>query len=294
MTGPMLLGIDLGTSSVKVVLTNRAGRVLAHASQAYPVVRPRASWAETDPGVWWDAINSAVLNVAAQRSLDDVAGIGLSGQMHGIVLIDERRQSMRPAVLWLDGRATNEADKIAALPADVRRRLANPVSPGMAGPILAWLSRHERCTVDAATSAVQPKDWVRARVTGTIAGEASDASATLRFDVITADRDDDVSAAPGVPRRLLPPILRHSGVVAGGLDAELARLWGITAGVPVAAGAGDAAAAALGSGLIEPRMIQLTVGTGVQIVSPVAAPTPERLPGPAPVTHLYRSATPTG
>jgi xylulokinase len=293
MSGQTLLGIDLGTSSAKVVLTDRAGRVLAHASRSYPVMRRHVAWAETDSSEWWQAIDAAVVDVASQHALAHLAGVGLSGQMHGVVLVDDQGFALRPAVLWLDARATNEAAEIANLSFDLRRRLANPVSPGMAGPILAWLDRHERRTVQSARAAIQPKDWVRQQVTGTIACEPSDASATLMFDALTENWNEDVTAALGIPRRLFPPILRHSGTPAGQLKPEVARSWGITHAVPVAAGAGDTAAAALGAGVLEPGVIQLTLGTGVQVITPALAPALGHLAN-SPVTHLYRSATPAG
>jgi xylulokinase len=293
MSEPTLLGIDLGTSSAKVVLTDRAGQVLACASRPYPVIRRHAAWAETDPLAWWQAIDAAVIELAAQHALGRVAGVGLSGQMHGVVLVDGQGRTLRPAVLWLDARASKEAREIAKLPDETRSRLANPVSPGMAGPILAWLERHERRTVQTALAAIQPKDWVRHKLTGAIACEPSDASATLMFDALTGGWNEDVVAALGIPRRLLPAILRHSGAPGGQLQPEVAESWGIRHAVPVAAGAGDTAAAALGAGVLEPGVIQMTLGTGVQVVTPAPAPKSRHL-SDSTVTHLYRSATRTG
>ena len=272
-----VLGIDLGTSSVKVVVLDGDGGVVARAGAGYDVARPRPGWAESDPHEWWRAAQEAI----AQVPTGDVAAIGLSGQMHGVVLARDDGTPVRPAVIWADSRAEPQLARYRQLPDDVRRRLANPLSPGMAGPILAWLHGHEPDAVAAATSALQPKDWLRARLTGKATAEPSDASATLLYDVLTQDWDDDVVEALGIPRRLLPQILPTSATIAGETDD----------GTRVVAGAADTAAAALGAGLTREGAVQLTIGTGVQFVTPVATP---RAGVSNPRTHLYRSATDDG
>ena len=290
-----LLGIDLGTSSVKVVLTDPAGAVLAQASAEYPVDRVQPGWAETDPEAWWSAIRDTVARVLADRPGSRPVGIGLSGQMHGVVLCSADGTPVRPAVLWADARAETELEVLAALPAAARARLANPLSPGMAGPELAWLHRHEPDVVARARWALQPKDWIRARLTGEFAAEPSDASATLLFDVLSQDWDAEVVAALGIRPDILPPLLPFAGARAGQLRSRVADELGLPAGIPIAAGAGDSAAAALGSGVFDPGTIQLTIGTGVQIVTAVATPTAESIGDRHdPVTHLYRMATRSG
>ncbi len=294
-TATAVLGIDLGTSSVKVVLSDPAGTVLAQASRDYPVDRRHPGWAETDPADWWRAIRTAVTEVLAAHPGADPAGIGLSGQMHGVVLCTADGTPVRPAVLWADARAEAELDLIRALPDAVRARLANPLSPGMAGPELAWLHRHEPQTVARARWALQPKDWIRARLTGDFAAEPSDASATLLYDVLAQQWDAEVVAALGIRSELLPALLPFAGERAGELRSPAAAELGLPAGIPVSAGAGDSAAAALGSGVLEPGTVQLTIGTGVQIVTVVPTPTLESVADRhQPVTHLYRSATRDG
>ena len=290
---PTLLGIDLGTSSVKVMLTDAAGAPLARSTHDYPVDRPHPDWAETDPATWWTAVRKAVHDIRQQVPDAEPAGIGLCGQMHGVVLCDGSGAPTRPAVLWADARAQMELELYRRLDPDVGRRLANPLSPGMAGPILAWLSGHEPDVVAASRSALQPKDWLRARLTGRQSAEPSDASATLLFDVLSEGWAEPVVAALGLRRDLLPALLSHSGEAAGNLTAEIALELGLPPGIAVAAGAADTAAAALGSGLLAPGAVQLTIGTGVQIVTPTRPPQGTTLPA-APVTHLYRSATRDG
>jgi xylulokinase len=290
---PALLGIDLGTSSVKVVVLNLDGRMLAVASSAYPVENPRNGWAETDPELWWRAVVAAVREAVAGAGASPVA-IGFSGQMHGLVATGSDGAPLRPAMLWSDSRAVEQLAGYRQLPDPVRARLGNPLTPGMAGPMLAWLAQHEKQTYASMRAALQPKDWLRARFTGEFLAEPSDASATLLYDVVGDGWDADVIAALGLNADLLAPLLASSGQRAGELLPDPAAELGLEAGIPVAAGAGDTAAAALGSGLTDPADAQLTIGTGAQIVTPTARPTVSSVQVLDPPTHLYRAATDTG
>ncbi|MEI2778696.1 MAG: FGGY family carbohydrate kinase [Tetrasphaera sp.] len=294
MTRRAALGIDLGTSSVKVVVLDvDTGQVLGQAGAAYPVHRPHPGWAETDPQEWWAAVRQAAAWARAAAGEPQITGIGLSGQMHGVVLVTAAGEPVRPAILWADARAGDELDVYRGLEPALRSRLANPLSPGMAGPILGWLHRHEPATVAAASAAIAPKDWIRARLTGAVAAEASDASATLLYDVLEEDWSAPTAAALGIRAELLAPIHPNSLAHAGELRADAAADLVLPQGIPVAAGAADTAAALLGSGLTEVGAVQLTIGTGVQIVTPVAAPTPETVAALGdPVSHLYRAAGP--
>jgi xylulokinase len=282
-------GIDLGTSSVKVLILDTQGRTLSLSKADYQVTTPQPGWAEIDSAIWWQAVVSAVRTALEQAPQVSIAAIGLSGQMHGVVLVDERGQPVRPALLWPDTRAVAELERYRALPGDALRRLANPLVPGMAGPLLCWLAQHEASSYRAARWALQPKDWLRLALTGagaaSVATDPSDASATLLYD-LPADRwADDIIAALGLRRELFPPIL-PSAARAGSLSAQAAAAPGLPAGLPVATGAADTAASALGSGLLAPGFIQLTVGTGAQIVQLC----PEPMADPAARTHLYRAA----
>ncbi len=288
---PAVLGIDLGTSSVKAVVVRLDGTVAAQATGDYTVGNPHPGWSESDPLRWLEATAGAVHAAVAAAGVRPAA-IGLSGQMHGVVPTGADGRPVRPAMLWSDARATAELAVYQDLPRTVRARLGNPLSPGMAGPMLAWLARHERQAYAATRWALQPKDWLRAQLTGEFATEPSDASATLLYDLTTDAWDGEIVEALGLDAAKLPPILPRAAERAGLLTADAARTLGLPAGIPVAAGAADTAAAALGSGLVTPGAVQLTIGTGAQIVKPVAA-LPEPLPD-SPVTHLYRAATDTG
>ena len=289
-TTPALLGIDLGTSSVKAVVMDLTGALLAQATADYPVSTPHAGWAETDPELWWSAVTTAV-HEATATSDARIGGIGLSGQMHGVVPTDAAGHPVRPAMLWADARALDQLAVYRNLPAAVAARLGNPLTPGMAGPLLAWLAAHEPTSYRATRWALQPKDWIRYRLTGQFASEPSDASATLLYDIASDTWDLDVVEALGLDPGMLPPLLPHAGALAGDLLASAADQLGLDEGIPVAAGAADTAAAALGSGLTHPDQAQLTIGTGAQIIVPTA--TTERAAG-EPVTHLYRAATEKG
>ncbi len=286
-----VLGIDLGTSSVKAVVIRLDGTVIGQATGDYAVDNPQPGWSESDPDGWLEATARAVCASVAAAGTQPAA-IGLSGQMHGVVPTGADGRHVRPAMLWSDARATSELEVYRQLPPTVLTRLGNPLSPGMAGPMLAWLARRQPRTLAATRWALQPKDWLRAQLTGEIATEPSDASATLLYDLTTDAWDTEVIDAIGLDAATLPPLLPRAAERAGTLTAQAARILGLRAGIPVAAGAADTAAAALGSGLVVPGTVQLTIGTGAQLVKPVAV-LPQPLPH-SPVTHLYRAATDTG
>ncbi len=282
----MLLGLDLGTGSVKALLLDEDGAPRGESSASYPVDSPHAGWAETDPEGWWRASVKAARDAVGSHG-PEVTALGLSGQMHGVMLTDDNGAPLRPAVLWADARATEELAAYKVLDNETRHRLANPPATGMAGPTLLWLRNNEPEVYSSARWALQPKDWLRLRLTGEVAAERSDASATLLYDLFSDGWDPELVEALGLRRELLAP-LTDSWVAAGNLTAEAARQLGLKSGLPVAAGAGDTAAAMLGSGLLEPGEVQLTVGTGAQIVVPKARPEAD----PDERTHLYRAAAP--
>ncbi len=282
----MLLGLDLGTGSVKALLLAEDGAVLGEGSAAYPVRSPRPGWAESSPEDWWNAAVAAARGAVGGRGAE-VAALGLSGQMHGVVLSDGGGRPLRPAVLWADARSGAELDAYRGLEGGLRRGLGNPPAVGMAGPSLLWLERNEPEVYGSARWALQPKDWIRLRLTGEAAAEPSDASATLLYDVLADDWAHPVVEALGLRGGLLAPLV-PSGGAAGALVRDAAEDLGLREGLPVAAGAADTAAAMLGSGLLRPGPVQLTVGTGAQIFSAKGEPVPD----PNERTHLYRAAVP--
>jgi xylulokinase len=295
-----VLGIDLGTSGVKVLVTTPDGDVLGQASAGYRVSVPAPGLAEADPCDWWFAARRAVhaalaeagligagsvgtgLGWAGQRRLT-VSGLAVAGQMHGVVLVDDRGAPLRPAILWPDQRATAETALYQDTPCDYTAPLLNRPSPGMAGPLLCWLATHEPHTLRCSWWALQPKDWLRLRLTGQAATDPTDASGTLMFDLARDAWAEPLIDKLGLPRDKLPP-LRRPAEIAGRLRPGPAAELGLPPGIPVATGAGDTPAALYAAGL-GPHEAMLTLGSGGQWVVPV--PAPDREPGAA--TNLYRA-----
>jgi xylulokinase len=284
------LGLDLGTSSAKAVVLSVSGTVLAQASAGYPVISSEPGYAESDPRRWWSAVVSCTREAIAAAGGSPPVAIGLSGQMHGLVMTAADGRALRPALLWADSRATGALRGYRELGAAALERLANPLFPGMAGPLLAWVAAHEPSAYDGSRWALSPKDWLRGRLTGEIHAEPSDASATLLYDVAGDRWDLEVVEALGLDAGKLAPLLPSAAAVAGRLTASAAAELGLPVGLPVAAGAGDTAAAVLGSGVSGLSDIQLTVGTGAQVIRPVAAPVNRAATG----VHLFRLASPSG
>ncbi len=280
----MWLGIDLGTLSLKAQLFGEDGDVVGEGRATYEVDAPRPGWSESDPEAWWDAAVTAVRDAVGERG-KEVRGIGFSGQMHGVVLCDDNGSPLRPAVLWSDGRSAEQLAVYRDLPEEQRNALANPLVVGMAGPTLLWLREHEPEVYKGARWALQPKDWLRLRLTGEAYSDPSDASGTLLYDVAEDRWAGQTTERLGLRPNLLAP-LRASAEVAGSLQPEAAEALGLRADLPVTTGAGDTAAAIYGSGLAVGEA-QLTVGSGAQIV--LLTETPDGAPERG--LHLFRATS---
>ncbi|MDQ6713076.1 MAG: xylulokinase [Candidatus Dormibacteraeota bacterium] len=282
----MFLGIDVGTSSLKALVLDVDGTVVGTGSATYPIATPQPGWAESDPQAWWAAAGTAVREAAGDHA-SEVAAVGLCGQMHSIVLCDDAGNPLRPAILWADGRSRRQLEAYSTLSPEQRRRLANPPATGMAGPTLLWLRHNEPPLYRKAHWALQPKDWLRLRLIHEAATEPSDASATLLYDLTTDYWAKDVIDELDLRIDILPPI-RESVEICGVLAADAAAHLGIRPNLPVVGGAADTAAAALAGGLLDPGPVQLTIGSGAQVVAPR-----DRLAiDPTARTHLYRAAAP--
>ncbi|CAA9589481.1 Putative xylulose kinase [uncultured Synechococcales cyanobacterium] len=282
----MMLGIDLGTGSAKALLLAIDGTTIGEASSSYPVHAPHPGWAESEPGDWWLAVASAVRKAVGNHA-NQVQAIALSGQMHGVVLADKLGQPLRPAILWADTRSSAMLSAYHSLDATILKRLGNPITAGMAGPTLLWLREHEPTAYTEARWALQPKDWLRLRLTGEVATEPSDASGTLLYDVVSDNWAGEAIAALNLRCDWLPKLI-PSSAIAGYLTSVASEHLGLPVGLPVITGAADTAAAALGNGLLEPGLVQLTIGTGAQIITPRSQP----IIDPHGRTHLYRAAVP--
>jgi xylulokinase len=256
------LGIDLGTSGLKVALVREDGQMVAEGEAAYQVQAPRAGWAETDPAAWWAALGQVVEGMAEPLRTHQVNGIGLAGQMHGVVLCDRAGAPLRPAILWPDRRAQQHLSRWRELSAADRARLSNPIVPGMFGPVLSWLVDNEASVVARAAVALLPKDVVRVGLAGAPCTDRSDASATLLWDVIEDAWARDIAARTGVPDRLLPAVVASADVT--GVTSWLAEtVAGGPDDVPVVAGGGDTPVAMLAAGS---QGLQINLGTGAQVL----------------------------
>jgi xylulokinase len=272
------LGLDLGTSSLKVLATDAYGVALATVSRRYPLMRAQPGWAEQEPHAWWAALVAALDDLRAMgMSLDALDGIGLSGQMHGLLLLDAHGEALGPCQTWADSRCSAEARSFERRVGRARllRLAGSAVYTSATAPKLLWTQRHEPERLRAAAHLLLPKDELRFRLTGTLATDASDASGTLLCDVAARKWSDELVAIAGVPQGLLPPVLEATDI-AGVVSATAARTLGLRAGIPVVAGGGDAAVAGVGQGLLggaESVGLGLaTLGTAGQFFTTVPLP----------------------
>ena len=276
---PFLIGIDLGTQSVKAVVLDDQGAARAVAQREYPIDTPQVGYAEQDPHTWWTATCETVQEAIAKAHVvpTDIRGVGFSGQMHGTVCLDRQGHPVRPAIIWADGRSAREVDELVAEVG--RERLgeltANPLAAGFMAATIRWLQRHERDTLWHTSNLVLPKDYVRLRLTRQIATDVTDAAGTLLFDVAHRCWSDAMVEAVGIDRELLPRVVESQEVV-GTVTRRAAKDTGLPVGVPVVAGGGDQPVGAVGNGVIAPGAILATIGTGGQLFTPLDEPVYDR------------------
>jgi xylulokinase len=258
----MLVGIDLGTSEVKVVLVDESDTVVASASRMLAISRPRPGWSEQDPEAWWLATEDALDELAAvrHREVQAVQAIGLSGQMHGAVLLDKSDQVLRPAILWNDSRAIAECAELEERCPRSRTITGNLAMPGFTAPKLLWLRRYEAATFGKLDVVLLPKDYVRLHLTGERVTDISDAAGTLWLDVGKRCWSQEMLEASELDRRQLPQLVEGCEP-SGWLRPDLARRWGMKSNVVVAGGGADNAASAVGMGCIDHGQSLISLGT---------------------------------
>jgi len=259
-----LMGIDVSTTGAKALLCDESGRVLAAATNEYPSSNPRPLWSEQHPEDWWQATCRSVRDVVARAGVrgEEVSGIGLSGQMHGLVMLDGRGEVIRPAILWNDQRTAAECREITDKVGRERllELVCNPALTGFTAPKLLWVRTHEPADYDRCRKVLLPKDYVRFRLSGTFATEVSDASGTLLLDVRNRRWSEEMLATLGIDRALLPDCY-ESPAVSASVSESAGRALGIPAGVPIVGGAGDQAAGAVGNGIVRTGVLSATIGT---------------------------------
>jgi len=281
----MYLGIDLGTSSVKAVIVDEHEAVIAQASAPLAVSRPQPLFSEQDANDWWRAALESMLRLpAAARAR--VRGIGLSGQMHGATLLDRTDAPLRPAILWNDGRSAAECLELEQREPRARAITGNIMMPGFTAPKLAWVARHEPELFARTTMVLLPKDFLRLKLTGERVSDMSDASGTGWLDVARRDWSDAMLSASGLSRANMPRLVEGTAV-SGQLTAAVAEQVGMNR-VPVAGGAGDNAASAVGMGIIAPGQAFLSLGTSGVLF----AVTDRFRPNPERAAHAFCHAIP--
>jgi xylulokinase len=259
------LGVDIGTSGTKTLAIDERGAILASASAEYPCSHPKPGWSEQDPALWWDATVKTLQSVLASGKFAaaEIAGIGLSGQMHGSVFLDEAGRVIRPALLWNDQRTAAECREIEVRAGGreaLVRMVANPALTGFTAPKLLWVRKHEPAHWDRVRQVLLPKDYIRYLLTGGFATEVSDASGTLMLDVANRRWSRELLSKLEIDPVLLPPC-HESPEVSGKVSEIGARATGLAKGTPVVGGGGDQPAGAVGNGIVRQGVVSATMGT---------------------------------
>jgi xylulokinase len=274
MAEPLFLGLDVGTSGVKAILVASSGAVVAGATTPLAMATPRPGWAEQDPAAWWDATLSSIRALRRQRPDATIAAVGISGQMHSSVFLDRKGEVIRPALLWCDGRTTAECAEITEKVGGeerLRDLACNPALEGFTLPKVLWLRRHEPDAFARLATVLLPKDYIRYRLTGVLATEPSDASATLMYDTARLRWSDEILSAVGLTTSIVPDV-GGSAEVLGCVTAEAASVSTIPAGTPVVGGGADNACGAAGVGVITPGEAVSSWGTSGTVLAPMSEP----------------------
>jgi len=283
----VLVGLDVGTGGARAVAVDNSGEIVAEASSEYPLQTPRPGWTEQDPEDWWEGAKEVLAKVASEAG--EVAGIGLTGQMHGSVFLDSSDRVVRPALLWNDQRTQAQCDRITQAVGGERliSISGNPALTGFQAPKIVWLRDEEPENYGRVSRLLLPKDYVRLRLTGEYATDASDAAGTLLLDMRARDWSGEILDALEIPHEWMPEVYEgpeNTGALRESVAAEL----GLPPNIPVAAGGGDNAAAAVGTGIVGPGLVNSSVGTSGVLF----AHTEEFKPDPSGRLHAFCHAVP--
>jgi xylulokinase len=286
----LFLGLDVGTSGVKAILVDDRGDVIASATTALALSTPKPGWAEQEPDAWWDATVASIRALLTDQRPENVVAIGISGQMHSSVFLDRHGEVIRPALLWCDGRTTEECEEITVLAGGENRLrdwVRNPALEGFTLPKVLWLRKREPAAYARLATVLLAKDFIRFRLTGVLATEPSDASGTLMFDPARLQWSEELLSAVGIPRSLLPDV-GGSAEVLGRLSAAAAAHTGLPEGAPVVGGGADNACGAAGVGVLTPGEAVASWGTSGTVLAPTAQP----LVDPALRAHTFCHVVP--
>jgi len=285
----MYLGLDLGTSEIKALVLDAEGKVIASAGEALEVQRPRPHWSEQRPDDWWKATQKVVARLRDQvpQAWANIVAIGLSGQMHGAVLLGREGEVLRPAILWNDTRSARECELLTQAAPQLHQLAGNLAMPGFTAPKLLWVARHEPEIFSQIATVLLPKDYLRWKMSGDKVSDMSDAAGTLWLDVAKRDWSDTLLDACGLSRDQMPRLVEGSAV-SGVLNRDIARAWGLNSEVIIAGGGGDNAASAIGIGAVEPGDAFISLGTSGVLF----AVNPSFSPNPNSAVHAFCHALP--
>jgi xylulokinase len=259
-----LLGIDIGTSGTKTVLFDTQGNAVASALGEYPLYQPQIGWAEQNPEDWWSATVNTIKEVIYKSGVkaEEIKGIGLSGQMHGLVLLDKNNKVLRPSIIWCDQRTGKECEQITELVGKEKliEITANPALTGFTASKVMWVKNHEPEIYEKVARILLPKDYVRFMLTGEFATEVSDASGMQFLNITERNWSDEVLSKLGIDKALLPKVY-ESQEVSGKISSIASKLTGLFEGTPVVGGGGDQAAGAVGNGIVKAGIVSSTIGT---------------------------------
>ena len=257
-----VIGLDIGTSSVKALLVSSTGEVLKISTLEYPFQTPKPLWAETDPNIWWEATKEAVRSLLEGIDPSTVSAIGLTGQMHGLVLLDEWGEVLRPCIMWNDQRSHLECEEITELVGSqkVLEITGNPVLAGFTAPKIRWVQKNEPEIFNKTAKVLLPKDYIRYKLTGEFFSDVSDASGTSLLNVGERKWSDEILEALGWNKDWLPEVTESTEMSAN-ISADGSEATGLPVGIPVAAGGGDCAAQAVGSSIVQEGKVSVTLGT---------------------------------
>ena len=261
----LLLGIDVSTTGAKALLIDEMGRVLASATTEYPLSTPRPLWSEQSPADWWQAVCASIASALGKAGLKgtDVSAVGLTGQMHGLVLLDQSGEVLRPAILWNDQRTAPQCGEITQRAGGLEhllRMTGNEVFPGFTAPKILWVRENEPNVYERTAQILLPKDYVRYRLTGEYSTDVSDASGTSLLDVAHRCWSGEMLSLLDIPSDWMPRCTESSSI-SGKVSEIGAKATGLGVGTPVVGGAGDQAAQAVGTGVVKPGITSATLGT---------------------------------